>query len=704
MKNIVFALVVVLLPSFAVAQTWVEHPVTNTFRGPKSVCAVDMNGDGEIDILAAGARPGYEGHITYWRNNGAGSSWSEYVLDNNFPGASSVYGGDLDGDGDMDVVGSAYDTNTISWWETLDFGPPQWDEHQIASGFDAVSCVCVADVDGDGDDDVLGAARDDNDITWWENAEGTGLVWTQHAIDDQFDGAFNVSTVDMDEDGDLDVVGAAYDADDISWWENVNGDGSSWEEHLVVGDANGAINANAADVDGDGDLDILGAARVDNLLLWWENVDGNGTEWAEHPLSGYFYGAHCVYGQDMDLDGDIDVLGAAREANTIAWWENSDGDGLSWVEHIVDDSFDDPWYVVPADIDGDGMQDILSGAYFGDDIVWWGLDEPFPLRVVSPNGGETWRRNTTQTLRWVPGAQELVYIELIEGPIVIEVISVGTENDGEYDWTISNDIPLGDNYRIRLTLLSGSEQDVSDAPFSVASLPSLTLTPYDPPVTITPDGDGFFYWAEVFNPSSASATGQFWTEVELPNGALYGPLSLSTITVPGNSTWSPVQPFAQWVPSYAPAGTYQFIANAGIFPSRVLASDSFSFEKLNADDIDVKPRESWNLSDWSQPVGEYPTQPGAEVDLDAPHELLHINPNPFNSATTIELTLPDGGEVTMVMYNVMGQKVAALADGSFRAGTHRFTFDGSQLSSGLYFLHTQVAGRENQFQKLMLVR
>jgi hypothetical protein len=73
-------------------------------------------------------------------------------------------------------------------------------------------------MDEDGDTDVLGAAFFGDDITWWENTDGTGLNWYEHLIEGNFDGATDVATADMDGDGDPDIIGAAHEDSDITWW------------------------------------------------------------------------------------------------------------------------------------------------------------------------------------------------------------------------------------------------------------------------------------------------------------------------------------------------------------------------------------------------------------------------------------------------------------------------------------------------------
>jgi hypothetical protein len=171
-------------------------------------------------------------------------------------------------------------------------------------------------VDGDGDMDVLGAAELASDITWWENDGNQNF--TEHTIQGNFDGARAVYAADVDGDGDMDVLGAAT-ADDITWWEN---DGSeNFTEHTIQGNFSGAQSVYTADVDGDGDVDVLGAAQNANDITWWQN-DGS-ENFTEQTIKGNFNGARSVYTADMDGDGDLDVLGAAAGANDITVWYNT---------------------------------------------------------------------------------------------------------------------------------------------------------------------------------------------------------------------------------------------------------------------------------------------------------------------------------------------------------------------------------------------
>ena len=359
---------------------WTEYLVDGSFNGAWSVYATDMDGDGDVDIVGA-AR--YAHDISWWENDGTPNnySWTEYVVDGSFGNASSVYATDMDSDGDVDIVGAAINDDHISWWEND--GTPNnsdWTEHSIDASFDGANSVYATDMDGDGDMDVVGAAKDDNDISWWEN-DGTpnNSDWTEHSIDASFDYAHSVYATDMDGDGDMDVVGAAYNGHDISWWENTSITPSLptiTTEYSVDGSFNGAISVYATDMDGDGDVDILGAAKDGNDISWFEN-DGtpNNSSWTEYLVDGSFNGARSVYATDMDGDGDVDILGAAADADDIAWWIN-DGDPKqnSWTKYKIDNNFDGAYSVYATDMDGDGDIDVLGAAQVGDDISWWEND------------------------------------------------------------------------------------------------------------------------------------------------------------------------------------------------------------------------------------------------------------------------------------------------------------------------------------------
>jgi hypothetical protein len=127
-----------------------------------------------------------------------------------------------------------------------------------------------------------------------------------------------VFAADVDGDGDTDVLSASFFDDKIAWYEN---DGSqNFTAHIISTAANGALSVFAADVDGDGDTDVLSASYFDDKIAWYEN-DGN-QNFSAHTISTAADAATSVFAADVDGDGDLDVLSASAYDHKIAWYEN----------------------------------------------------------------------------------------------------------------------------------------------------------------------------------------------------------------------------------------------------------------------------------------------------------------------------------------------------------------------------------------------
>jgi len=340
--------------------SWTQRNIDTSFDGATSVYAIDIDGDGDLDVLGAADTAN---DITWWENtNGAGTSWTEHTIEGSFNSARDVYAIDLDDDGDVDVLGAG--ANDITWWEND--GSESFTEHTIDADFSSAYAIYAIDLDDDGDIDVLGAANGndvDYDVTWWENDGSESF--TSHTIDSTFDKARDVYAIDLDDDGDIDVLGASYGDNDIKWWEN---DGSeSFTQHAIDTSFSNANSVYAKDIDNDGDVDVLGMARGDDDVTWWEN-DGSES-FTEHTIDGTFDHAYSVYATDIDNDGDVDVLGSARRDDDVTWWENDGSE--SFTENTIDGNFDGAETIFAADIGGDGDMDILGASNEDDDIVWW---------------------------------------------------------------------------------------------------------------------------------------------------------------------------------------------------------------------------------------------------------------------------------------------------------------------------------------------
>src|SRR5690606_12599969 len=97
------------------------------------------------------------------------------------------------------------------------------------------------------------------------------------SIDEMFDYTESIHTVDIDGDGDKDIIVAGYSDQLFAWFENIDGQGNFGSQNIIENDVLGAIGIYFSDLDGDGDMDIIGAGAGDDIVVWYENTDGFGT-------------------------------------------------------------------------------------------------------------------------------------------------------------------------------------------------------------------------------------------------------------------------------------------------------------------------------------------------------------------------------------------------------------------------------------------
>jgi len=350
----------------------VKSYIDRSFHGGITIHADDVDEDGDMDVMAAGE---FDHEIRLWLNNGDGSSWTEDIIADAYETAISVHTGDIDGDGMIDIVGASYEADEIAWWRNGGGVPIEWNRFIVDVSFDGVHDVQAVDVDGDGDLDLLGAACLADEISWWRNNGGDPITWTRFDIDENFDYACRLRGADFNNDGRMDIVATAWLDEEVAWYQNDGGDPVRWTKHILISSFTGTHSVCAADLDDDGRTDILAAAMDLGDIRWWRNIGGDPIEWESHLVDGAFAGAICVQAGDMDGDGDLDVIGSAWSTMGISWWENVNGDAMQWTEHAVTRNFGATPNTYPADINGDGALDLLGVSWDLNDAAWWEVSE-----------------------------------------------------------------------------------------------------------------------------------------------------------------------------------------------------------------------------------------------------------------------------------------------------------------------------------------
>ena len=261
------------------------------------------------------------------------------------------------------MISAGFNDDTIAWHEND--GSQNFTTHDITTSADKATSVHAADIDGDGDMDILSASRADDTVAWYKNDGSQNF--TTHAITTSADGARYVYAADIDNDGDMDVLSASIFDEEINWYEN-DGSGQFTEHSIVNYDEDvDPVSIYATDIDNDGDMDVLAALLLIDTIYWYEN---DGFEnFTTNTITTNSDWVRSVHAADMDNDGDMDVLSASRDDSTFAWYEN-DG-SQNFTTRIISGTSVFASTVYATDINSDGYMDVLAGSRGDTKIIWY---------------------------------------------------------------------------------------------------------------------------------------------------------------------------------------------------------------------------------------------------------------------------------------------------------------------------------------------
>jgi len=339
---------------------------------PVTIKAGDLDGDGDIDLISTDRE--YSSNFLVWFENldGQGTFGNAITVSQQSAWGYDVFVSDLDGDGDMDLLATASPPDLLVWYENLDGQGTFSAEQEINTNVEGPSSVIVEDIDNDGDLDIVATRGNTNTIVWYENEDGLGSFGSEKQISLVEFIAFSIHTADFDGDGDKDLIAAFYGEDIIAWYENEDGLGNFGPIQYIIDDAQSAYSVYSGDMDGDGDIDALSSSLSDGSIAWYENLDGLGDFGDRMLVNNSSYIPQAVTTMDVDEDGDLDILYSSNGHNIIGWFENIDGHGtFDGRKKILTTKQYHAAFLNVVDLDNDGDLDILSASSEEDAIIVW---------------------------------------------------------------------------------------------------------------------------------------------------------------------------------------------------------------------------------------------------------------------------------------------------------------------------------------------
>jgi hypothetical protein len=468
----------------AVSGTGVGNFRAGTETSTSSYCAGlatgDVDGDGDLDLVTVSATT----NTAAIRLNGGNAMGSNTGV---FSGNRAVVVGfaphsvalaDIDGDGDLDLLATlSQPTNAVAI--RLNDGNASGSNTGFFTGGSSVSVgadpygLAVGDVDGDGDLDLVTANASTGTVSVRLNGgDATGsnsgvFSGTQEvAVGSQ---PQNVVLADVDNDGDLDLLTANYASNTVSVRLN-GGNASGSNTGIFTGTQNVRVNSNptslaTGDIDGDGDLDFIAAtASLVSVGLNGSNATGSGTGVFSSGQSVVVTGTSGgVALGDVDADGDLDLVASDKSVaspatnNTVSVRLNG-GNARGSNSGIFSGGYNpevgmQPQSLALGDVDGDGDLDLLATNY-ASGTVSVRLNQPPPplISSVTPSSG------VAGTVVTVTGTNLLGSSLTVNGQVLMPT----TVTDNNFTFTIPEGAAINTG-----TIILTKNTGVASAPFTI---------------------------------------------------------------------------------------------------------------------------------------------------------------------------------------------------------------------------------------------
>lgn len=350
------------------------------FGYTRDLHVIDFDNDDDMDIVIVK----YE--KIYWYKNTLNPSqrFEDAILLPLTPtGAQKIQMVDLNGDQLLDVLYLGL-YNHIGWLERIDLQGNFYD-YQLITDELYSEAIHAADIDGDGDMDIIPGKYPNHNIAWLKNIDGSGTFSAPLFIGSEQNNIDFITTADLDGDDDMDVITSDTWANQIKWYENLDGSGNFSETKILIDTAISLSHPYIVDIDDDQDLDIV--VSFSSHLNVIENTDGQGNFEVAGKIFDLYYVAEDIQSADINNDGYKDLItttnGSTSGREQMAIFINKGDNSFENPVDILSDA-DRLKFLNSFDIDSDGKPEMITGHDLYGRLTWREFNNS-PLKFKNPH-------------------------------------------------------------------------------------------------------------------------------------------------------------------------------------------------------------------------------------------------------------------------------------------------------------------------------
>lgn len=363
--------------------SWLENTTGNVFTNrivsqyskSTAIYAIDIDKDNDVDIFSFNY---YTQKIELLSNNGTLSFTTQVIASGRYNGFGTMTFSDIDNDNDQDLIfsnsaGYSNSIEEINIFKNNGGGNLILFKTLVTNGI-GLSYLITKDLDNDNDLDIVVSCYNDDKLSWFKNNDGQGNFGSIQVINNNLNGVKSIAAYDFDGDSYIDVLAASELDDKIVFHKNLNGQGDFDVEKILTRNINYPVKSITADLDNDGDKDVISISEGDGKISWFKNLDGLGNFGVQNLVETEFIGFGNVIAVDLDRDGDIDIASGEENSNCcdlFCWYENVDGQGKFSPRKVISNSLDGVVGLSSADLDNDGDNDIIRTAGWADTHFNW---------------------------------------------------------------------------------------------------------------------------------------------------------------------------------------------------------------------------------------------------------------------------------------------------------------------------------------------